>query len=65
MGTTFMNLKKKIPSWNEKFELTDGLYSVLDFKDYFDYIFKKYREKPDNSSVRIYVNNMENRMKVH
>ena len=65
MGTTFMNLKKKIPSWNEKFELTDGLYSVLDVKDYFDYIFKKYREKPDNSSVRIYVNNMENRMKVH
>ena len=30
--------------------------------DYFEYISKKYREKTNNSSIRIYVNKMENRI---
>ena len=34
------NNKFKIsaPTWNDKFELPDGSYSVLDIQDYFDYI---------------------------
>ena len=28
------------PTWNNKFELFDGLYSVLDSQDYFEYILK-------------------------
>ena len=29
------------PTWNDKFELPDGLYSVSDMQDYFEYISKK------------------------
>ena len=34
------NNKFKIsaPTWNDKFELPDGLYSVSDTQDYFEYI---------------------------
>ena len=33
---------------NEKFELPDGSYSVLDIQDYFEYIIKKYEKVTDN-----------------
>ena len=41
------NNKFKIsaPAWNDKFELTDGSYSVSPIRDYFEYIFKKNMEK--------------------
>ena len=29
---------------NEKFELTDGSYSVPDIQDYFEYIIKKHKK---------------------
>ena len=37
------NNKFKIsaPTWNEKFQLPDGSYSVSDIPDYFKYILKK------------------------
>ena len=37
------NNKFKIsaPTWNDKFELPDGLYSVSDIQDYFKYFFQK------------------------
>ena len=40
---SYRNSKFKIsaPSWNDKFELPDGSYSVSDIQDYFDYIIKK------------------------
>ena len=28
------------PTWNEEFQLSDGLHSVSDIQDYFDYIDK-------------------------
>ena len=31
-------LKKSAPTWNDKFELPDGLCSVSDVQDYFGYI---------------------------
>ena len=45
MKKSYKNDKFKIwaPTWNEKFELPDGSYSVSDIPDYFEYILKKYK----------------------
>ena len=49
------------PTWNDKFELPSGRYSVSDIKDYFEYIKKIYNENIDNPSIRIeIVNKIEN-----
>ena len=58
------NNKFKIsaPTRNDKFELPDGLYSVSDIQDYFQYILKKHGEDIDKPSVQIYVNKVENRV---
>ena len=34
-----------------EFVLSDGLYSVSDIQDYFEYIFKKYEEMTENQSI--------------
>ena len=62
--SSYNNNKFKIsaPTWNDKFELPDGSYSVSDIQDYFEYIFKKYGENISNPSVRIYINKTENRI---
>ena len=36
--------KKSAPTWNEEFELSDGLYSVSIIQYYFQYIFKNMRQ---------------------
>ena len=51
------------PTWNEEFELPDGLYSISDIQDYFEYILKKHGEKTINSSIRAYLNKIEDRIK--
>ena len=40
--SSYNNNKSKIyaPTWNDKFELPDGSYSVSDIQDYFEYILK-------------------------
>ena len=50
--------KLSAPTWNDEFELPDGLYSVSDIQDYFEY--KKHGKNINNPSVRIYVNKIEN-----
>ena len=55
--------KISAPTWNDKFELPDGSYSVSDIQDYFEYILKKHGEDIDKPSVQIYVNKVENRVK--
>ena len=50
------------PTWNDKFKLPDGSYSVSDIQDYFEHILKKHNENIDNPSIRIYVNKIENRI---
>ena len=57
------NNKFKIsaPTWNGKFQLPDGSYSVSDIQDYFEHILKKHEEDIDKPSVQIYVNKIENR----
>ena len=61
---SFNNNKFKIsaPTWNDKFELPDGSYSVSDIQDYFKYILKKHGENTNKPSVQIYVNKIENRI---
>ena len=62
--SSYNNSKFKISAltWNDKFELPNGLYSVSDMQDYFEYIFKKHGENTDKPSVQIYVNKIENRV---
>ena len=55
--------KISAPTWNDKFELPDGSYSVSDIQDYFEYILKKHGENTDKPSVQIYINKIENRVK--
>ena len=61
---SYNNNKFKISAstWNDKFELPDGLYSVSDIQDYFNYILKKHGEDIDKASVQIYVTKIENRV---
>ena len=51
--SSYDNNKFKIsaPTWNDKLELPDGLYSVSDIQDYFEYILKKHGESVDKPSV--------------
>ena len=44
---SYKNDKFKIwaPTWNEKFDLLNGSYTVSDIQDYFEYIFEKNSEK--------------------
>ena len=61
---SYNNNKFKIfaPTWNDEFELPDGLYSVSDIQDYFEYILEKHGEDIDEPSVQVYVNKIENRI---
>ena len=54
--------KKSAPTWNDKFELPDGSYSVSNIQYYFEFILKKHEENTDKPSVQIYVNKTENRV---
>ena len=54
--------KTSAPTWNDKFELPDGSYSVSNIQDYFEYILKKHGEDIDKPSVQIYVNKIKNRV---
>ena len=60
--SSYNNNKFKIsaPTWNDKFELPDGSYSVSKIQDWFEYILKKHGENTDKPSVQIYVNKIEN-----
>ena len=62
--SSYNNNKFKIsaPTWNDKFELPDGLYSASDIQDYFEYILEKHGENIDEPSVQIYVNKIQNRI---
>ena len=61
--SSYNNNKFKIsaPTWSEEFELPGG-YSVSDIQDYFEYILKKHSESVDKSSIRMYINRIENRI---
>ena len=58
----FRNNKFKLlaPTWNDKFELPDGSYSVSDVEDYFEDITKKHQALVENPLKRIYIKKVEN-----
>ena len=60
----YNNNKFKIssPTWNDKFDLPDGSYSISDIQDYFEHILKKHGEYIDKPSVQIYINKIEKRV---
>ena len=62
--SSYNNNKFKIsaPTWNDEFELPDGLYSVSSIQDYFEYILEKHGEDIDEPSVQIFVNKIEIRI---
>ena len=37
------DFKVSAPTWSDKFEISDGSYSISDIQDHFEYIIKNYR----------------------
>ena len=62
--SSYNNNKFKIsaPTWSDEFKLPDGSYLISDIQDYFEYVLKKHGENVDDSSMKIYVNKIENRV---
>ena len=60
--SAYNNNKCKISAqtWNGKFDLPNGLYSISDIQDCFGYIIKKHETIADNPPVQIYVNKVKN-----
>ena len=54
----YKNNKLKIiaPTWNDKFELPDGCYSVSDIQDYNEFIIKKHETLATVPPIHIYIN---------
>ena len=45
--------KISVPTWNDKFELSDGSYSVSDIQDHFEYIIKKHETIAKNAPIKV------------
>ena len=62
--SAYNNNKFKIsaPTWNDKFDLPDGSYSISDIQDYFEFIIKKHETLTENPPVEIYPNKIKNRI---
>ena len=57
---SYKNNKLKISgsTWNEKVDLPDRLYSLLDIPDYFEYFIKKHEKLTYNPPIKICSSNM-------
>ena len=40
-------------TWNDEFDLPDGLYSIVDIQDYLKFIIKKHETLTENPPVQI------------
>ena len=62
--STYNNNKFRIsaPTWNETFDLPDGLYNVSEIQDYIEYIIKKHETIGENAPILIYANTINNRI---
>ena len=60
----YNNNKFKIsaPTWNDKFDLCDGSYSLSDIQGYFEFVIKKYETLAKNPPIQIYPNKIKNRI---
>ena len=48
------------PTWNDKFNLPDGSYSIVDIQDYFALIIKKRKTLAENRPIQIHPNKIKN-----
>ena len=55
-------LKISAPTWNETFDLPDGLYNISEIQDYIEYIIKKHETIGENAPILIYANTINNRI---
>ena len=62
--STYNNNKFKVsaPTWNETFDLPDGLYSISEIQDYIEYIIKKHETIGETAQILIYANIITNRI---
>ena len=62
--SAYKNNKFKIsaPTWNETFDLPDGLYNISETQDYIEYIIKKHETIGENAPILIYANTINNRI---
>ena len=60
----YNNNKFKISAstWNETFDLPDGLYNISEIQDYIEYIIKKHETIGENVPILIYANTINNRI---
>ena len=60
----YKNNKFKIsaPTWNETFELPDGLYNVSEIQDYIEYIINKHETIGETAPILVYANKISNRI---
>ena len=55
-------IKISAPTWNDKFELPDGYYSVSDIQDYIEYIIKKHKKLTAIPPIYVYIIWINNRL---
>ena len=62
--STYNNNKFKIsaPTWNETFDLPDGLHNISEIQNYIEYITKKRKTIGENVPILIYTNTINNRI---
>ena len=62
MRKQYKNNKPKIigSTWSYEFELLDGFYSMANIQDYINYIIKKNETVTKISSIRVYINRINN-----
>ena len=55
-------LKMIAPTWNDKYGLPDGSYSVSDIQDYIEFILNKHDKLTAIPPIHVYVNRINNRL---
>ena len=62
--STYNNNKFNIsaPTWNERFDLPDGLYNIPKIQDYIEYIIKKHETIGETAPILIDANTINNRI---
>ena len=60
----YNNNKFKIsaPTWNDTFDLPDGLYNIPAIQNYIEYIIKKHKTIAETAPILIYANKISNRI---
>lgn len=62
------NLKESAQTWNDKLELSDGLYFLSGIQDYFDYIIKEHEAltiNPPIDAFQAHLYKPKTQLKIH